>query len=338
MSGGLRITVCQRRLANGEPERSAVSAALRTAGHRVREVDDGPLDWAGDDLLWIQGNASWYPRIAARLEAAGRPRPRVVLWHTEPLPPPARSGLPRPRLSLREIAKIALRDRRATDVYTNAARLRWLARAGLPDVLVASARIRQDYLAAHGIESHFVPLGYHAESHGRDMGLERDIDVLFLGTMQVPRRRRLVAELRKAGVDVRTEGSWHDRGAWGDARTRLLNRTKVLLNLPRHPGEFSGLRMILGMGNGAMLVSEPMERSEPYVPGRHYIEAAIAEMPAVIRHYLARPDERRRIAGEAHRFVAGELTMRRSVERILALAEGSSPARATAGAAGEARA
>lgn len=330
MSGALRITVCQRRLANGEPERPEVTAALRTARHRVREVYDGPLDWAGDDLVWIQGNASWYPRIAARLEAAGRRRPRVVLWHTEPLPPPPRAELPRPRLSLREIAKIALRDRRATDAYTNAARLRRLVRAGLPDVLVASARIRQDYLAARGIASHFVPLGYHAESHGRDMGLERDIDVLFLGTMQVPRRRRLVAELGEAGVHVRTEGSWHDGAAWGDERTRLLNRTKILLNLPRHPGEFSGLRLILGMGNGAMLVSEPMGGSEPYVPGRHYVEAPVAEMPAIIRHYLARPDERRRITAEAHRFVTAELTMRRSVERILALVAGDAPARAPA--------
>jgi len=328
--GALRITVCQRRLANGELERPEVPAVLRAAGHHVRELDDGPLDWTGDDLLWMQGNANWYPLITARLAAAGRRRPRVVLWHTEPLPPPPTSGLPRPRLSLREIAKIALRDRRATDVYTNAARLRRLARAGLPDVLVVSARIRQDYLTGLGIASHFVPLGYDPGCHGRDLGLERDIDVLFLGTMQVPRRRRLVAGLRRAGVEVRTAGSWEGRDAWGDARTTLLNRTKILLNLPRHPGELAGLRMLLGMANGAMVVSEPIVDPEPYVPDRHYVEAPPALLPGVVRHYLAHPDQRGRVAGEARCFVTTELTMQRSVGRILALVTGDAPVPAAA--------
>ena len=285
----------------------------------MRETDDGALDWSGDDLLWIQGNAAWYPRVVARLLAGRRPRPPVVVWHTEPLPAPARHGFPRSRLSLREMAKIALRDRRATDVYTNAARLERLAAARLPDVLVTSARIRQEYLAARGIASHFVPLGYHADFHGADLGLERDIDVLFLGTMQVPRRRRLVAELRAAGVHVRSEGSWHDLGAWGEERTRLLNRAKILLNLLRHPGDFPGLRLILGMANGAMVLSEPMAEADPYVAGRHYVEAPVAEMPSTIRRYLSLPEERGRIAAEGRHLVTEELTMRRSVERILAL-------------------
>jgi len=195
-----------------------------------------------------------------------------------------------------------------------------MARFGLPDLLVVSSRSREDYLRSQGIESHFVPIGYSADAHGKLLGLERDIDVLFLGTMQVRRRERLVSGLRKAKVALRVEGSWTDRAAWGDSRTRLLNRTKMLLNLQRNPGEFSGLRMILGMCNGALIVSEPVDRPEPYVPGRHYVEASAEEIPAVLRYYLEHPEERHKITEEAHRFVTETLTMRNSLNRILELA------------------
>jgi hypothetical protein len=87
--------------------------------------------------------------------------------------------------------------------------------------------------------------------------------------------------------------------------------------------------LILGMANGALVVSEPLGDGAPYVAGRHYVEATADQMPAVIRHYLARPDERRRIAEEGRRFVTTELTMARSVDRILALAAGGARAAAS---------
>jgi hypothetical protein len=320
--GELRITLYQRRLANGVAERPEVPACLREGGHHVREADDGALgNWPATDLLWLQGNANWFPRVCRQLERSGARKPHILVWHTEPLPPGPRSGLRTSRLHFREIAKIILRDRRATDPYTNAARLRRLRRFELPDVLVVSARSRQKYLASRGIESHFIPLGYHAATHGRLLGLQRDVDVLFLGTMQVPRRNRLVAQLRRAGVQVRAEGSWNDGSTWGEDRTQLLNRTKVLLNLQRHPGDFSGMRRILGMSNGALVISEPIDQPEPYVPGRHYIETTAELMPEVIRHYLERPDEREQIIAQAYRLVTEELTMQTSVQRILKLAD-----------------
>jgi hypothetical protein len=322
----VQIAFCQRRLANGEPERPEVPIVLRAAGHDVREIDDGDgLDFSGADIIWIQGNANWYPQICARLEPLRDDkivRPRVILWHTEPLPPPRNYGLPRPRLHLREIAKIVLRDRRATDPYTNAARLRHLAKHKLVDVVVASSRMRHDYLTSCGITSHFIPLGYHVATHGSDLGLTRDIDVLFLGTMQVPRRRQLIAQLASAGVTVRIEGSWTNRGAsWGEARTQLLNRTKILLNVSRHPGEFAGLRMILGMANGAMIVSEPLHRPEPYVAGTHYVESPLDQLASVIRHHLDHPEDRQRIANCGRQFVTEHLSIEQSVQRILDLAD-----------------
>jgi len=316
----MNIAFLQRRI-RGRGVHRILRACLQEAGHEVfTAYEDATAEWQDADLLWMQGNANWFPLACRQLQRMESKRPRVVLWHTEPLPPRPGSGFQSSSLHLREIVKMLLRHKQATDPYTNAARLRKLQRIGLPDILAVSARSRQEFLASRGIESHFVPLGYSGEAQGRLLGLPRDIDVLFLGTMQVPRRRRLVAQLRRAGIDVQTEGGWTDPKAWNEDRTRLLNRTKILLSLQRHPGEFTGMRMLLGMSNGAMVLSEPIDLPDPYVPGLHYIEAPAEQMPAVIRHCLEHPEERERIAAEGNRLMK-ELTMRASVERILELIE-----------------
>lgn len=314
----LRITVCQRRLANGRAERPELTVELRAQGHEVLETDDGSIELGACDLIWIQGNANWYPHVCRQLSAATR-RPATLIWHTEPLPPPAASGLPRPRLELREIAKIVLRDRRATDVYTNFSRLRQLARRGLPDCLVVSGRARQEFLAEHGIAAHWVPPGYSLE-HGCDLGLERDIDVLFLGTLDVKRRRHALKRLEKAGLDITVEGSWYDSRAWGENRTRLLNRAKILLDLQRYPGELSGLRLILAMANKCLVVSEPIHDSSPFLTGEHFVTSTLQHMPQVVRHFLAHAGERQRIVEAGYRFVTEDLTLSRTVTSVLEMA------------------
>ena len=296
-----------------------LTSLLAEAGHQVTRVDDGPLDLAGDGVLWVQGNANWFPVICRQLAARPKSdRPLVVLWHTEPLPPARVAGLPWPRLHLREVAKILLRDRRATDVYTNYFRLRRLARQGLPDLLIASAPGRYEFLAERNITAHWVPLGY-SPSDGYDMGLPRDVDALFLGDLTIPRRRKLVRRLRRSGVDLLALGAWADPAYWGENRTRLLNRAKIFLNLQRYPGDLAGLHLILGMANKALVVSEPIYNPAPFIPGKHYVSAPVEAMPGIIGHYLARDDEREYVANEGHRFVTRELTMARSVARVLEL-------------------
>lgn len=312
------ITVCRRALPI-DRGRHPATEQLEAMGYRVTEIDDGPIDLDPDGIAWIQGNPTRFPKICRQL--ARRPRhqrPLVVLWFSEPLPPPRAAGLPRPRLHLREIAKILLRDSRATDVYSNHWRLAALHRQGLPDVLVASTPARRAFLAEQGIDAHFVPLGYVADRYGGDLGLSRDIDVLFLGAL-VPRRKKLLRQLERRGVELRKMGSWFDPACWGENRTRLLNRTRIFLNVARYPGELPGLRLILGMANKALVVSEPIHDPGPYVPGRHFVSCALEEMPDVIRHYLENPDERRRIAAEGHRLVTEEVTLERSVGQILGL-------------------
>jgi hypothetical protein len=297
----------------------AVTALLEKAGHQVTQVGNEPLELRADKFVWVLGNANRFPILWRQLEAVPpAERPFVLLWHTELLPPPKAAKLPWPRLALWEIIRILRRDPRATDVYTNYFRLWQLARKKLPDLLLTPTLDRREFLLERGLSAHWVPLGYDL-SRGRDMSLSRDIEVLFLGTLNIPRRKRMLEHLRRRGVNLLVMGSPSDPACWGENRTRLLNRTKILLNLARSPGQLPDTRLILGMANKALVISEPVYAPAPYEPGKHYVSAALAEMPGVIAYYLTHEGERERIANEGHRFVTQEVTLAHSVSHILAL-------------------
>ena len=196
------ITFCYRGFAANFGRRNMVVSILEQAGHEVEKIKDGPADFAANSVVWIWGNTNWYPGLYAQLTAMPRAqRPLVVLWHTEPLPPPKVAGLPWPRLNWWEAAKFMLRDANATNVYTNYLILRRWVKQGIPDVLVAATLGRCGFLSERGITADWVPLGYEP-SCGRDLGSDRDIDVLFLGAQDVPRRNRLLCGLRKKGIRI----------------------------------------------------------------------------------------------------------------------------------------
>jgi hypothetical protein len=298
-----------------------LTLSLEELGFDVTQVPDWSRDISQADVVWAWGNANWYPRAIRAVAALPRGRrPPLVVWHGEPLPYVKGAGLRRARLHAREIAKILLRHAMATDPYSNVWRVRRLAAQGLPDVLVVTSEAKREFLAEIGIPCDVVPFGYHP-THGSDLRLERDIDILFLGALEVPRRKRALRRLGREGLEIQAVGGWSDPRYWGADRARLLNRARIMLNISRHPGQYSGERLVLGMANRALVVSEPMYRPEPFVPGVHYVEATLDEMPGVMKRYLRDDRGRERVASRGHRFVTEQLRMTRSVERIVDLAE-----------------
>jgi hypothetical protein len=290
-------------------------------GLDVEVVEDQRISPARADLVWLSGAPSWYPRALRSLVRMPRAvRPTVLVRHTEPLPAPISANLPDQPLHARELAKVLLRDRRATDPRSNLRRLLRLAHHGIPDLLVVTNEAAREKLAEHGIQAHVVPLGV-ARSDYDDLGLERDIDVLFIGALDVPRRKRVLGRLRREGIGVQAYGSWSEPQLWGAERTKLLNRARVTLNLSRFPGQFSGLRFVLAMANGALVLSEPVYRPAPFVPSEHYLSTTVEDMPTVIGRVLEQQDERVGIAESARRFVLEQLTARRMFERIAAIVE-----------------
>lgn len=317
----LKIAAVCRPIAGGAVEPEFVAQEISAQGFDVQTFAADSADFSSSDVLLFLGNAAWRPGIVQRLRRTPPiERPFVAVWHWEPLPPPESSGLPRPQLGVREIGKIVLRDARATDPYTNYLRLRAMQKDGLIDLLAISTRSRQEFLAEKGIASSYVPLGYGSQ-HGSDLGIERDIDVLFLGDSRLPRCRQVMERLRTLGLNIQVAGGWEDPQYWGDERSVLLNRVKILLNIPRAQGDYAGLRMFLGAANGAMILSEPLYRPEPFLPGAHYIEAQLAEMPARVREYLNDDSRRLAITQAARQLATQESTRERSVARLMELIE-----------------
>jgi len=285
-------------------------------GLPVEHVQDGPIEPGRVELVLMWGVPGWYPQaVRSLVELAPSVRPRVLLWHTEPLPLPRAAGFPVERRSARELAKIALRDKRVTDARSNLERLLRLTRYGFPDVLVVPHRASADTLAEHGIHADVVPIG-SGPRHCVDLGLERNIDVLFLGELRVPRRRRLLRRLCRIGLDVTAVGDWSNPAFFGEGRARLLNRSKILLNLGRFPGQMASHRFVLGMGAGALVVSEPVYGPEPFVQSEHFVIATLDELPSVVDHFLADEPERAAIAQRGRRFVCEEVTMARSIAQL----------------------
>ena len=285
--------------------------------HCATQTQDTTLRLDEVDVVLFLENCRWFPTIMRQLSARSGP-PLAVVWHWEPLLMPKTAGLPLPSLSLRERAKIVFRDVRATDAYTNLSHLLQLSRRGFPDLLIVSSQAWQESLAEHGVAAHWLPYGYE-RGDGAPIPGPRDIDALFLGALEIPRRKRLIKRLRRSGIDLIAKGSWLDEACWGEDRTRLINRAEAFINLQRYRGELSAHRLILGMANKSLVVSEPIYRPAPFVPGEHYVEADVDEMPATLSYYRAHPAERDRIVERAHRFVTEELTMDAAVARIISL-------------------
>ncbi len=322
----LRVALAWRPIPARAGEEHVVAQLFRRQGHHVTQTQDANLDLSAFDVVLLLENCGWFPKILGAFEASESNRPLLVVWHWEPLPLPAAARAQRPRLSLREMAKILLRDTRATDPGTNLRRLRHLNDQGWPLLVVVSSQAWAESMGEQGMPAHWVPYGYESGCGGQwpdEPGSVRDIEALFLGALEIPRRQRIMRDLRRQGVKLEARGSWTDKELWGEQRNGLIHRAEAFLNIQRYPGEIGAHRMILGMANRSLVISEPIYRPEPFLPGRHYVEAEVREMPDVLRYYSAHRDKRAEIVDRAYRFVTEELKMEESVARIVSLIHGA---------------
>jgi|GEM_PF-1398228 len=200
------------------------------------------------------------------------------------------------------------------------AREYWLetfSRRSAIDHIFATTMTKQRYLEERGYPSEFVPMGYH-KNYGELIEMDRDIDVLFLGSLNNRRRKRLLRglalELEERGVRLTIV----DRGCYGPERQRLLNRSKVSLDLPRVPWDFGPERFLMSMACGSLVVSEGQLASDPYKNGVHFVQAQAEHLARVIHDHVVDNEKREAITREAHAFVTQRLLLRDAVLRILA--------------------
>ncbi len=105
---------------------------------------------------------------------------------------------------------------------------------------------------------------------------------------------------------------------FGQARTDLLNRAKLSLNLTNYPWEVPGIRFVMSMACGAVVVSEQLGEPWPFLDGgEHFASARSEELPQVILRLLDDDAERSRLRETGHAFVTQDLRLAESVAGLL---------------------
>jgi hypothetical protein len=197
-------------------------------------------------------------------------------------------------------------------------------RAGLIDVLAVWSPQVGDELTRRGFAPIVVGMGYYPDC-GRDLGLMRDIDVLWLGRPGSRRRQRLVErvrrELARRGISLMVVDGVEHPYVFGEARTRLLNRTKIMLNLLRQTWDDNSMRFFFAAANGALVVSEPTLRHSDFTAGVHLVEAPVGRLAETVQAFLEDEPRRKAIVERARQLAVETLRMETAVRRLVAAAE-----------------
>jgi len=274
---------------------------------------------------------------AAQLSAGDRPT--VVHWNTEGYPdlrlPPLliwtlgayRSQLGRWHHSkyawLRQLASkppvswLANQMHRFWHVgdYEYAYRKGWL------NILADSSQIYARLNNQHGIPTLHIPWGPTPAVYA-DLGLKRDIDVLWMGNRATRRRSKLLDrirhELNSYGIEVYVADNKENPFIFGETRTRFLNRAKITLNLTRTWYDDNFSRFAYATANRSLVVSEPLlPHCLDYEVGIHYVSAPINKLVRSIIYYLVHDDERQAIVENAYQLVTTKLAFRHSISRLM---------------------
>jgi|GEM_PF-5529565 len=204
--------------------------------------------------------------------------------------------------------------------YRILAELFWLQQQNIPLLVATTSKRRSELLSQLKFNSIHVPMGWGPSNElGFDLNLERNIPVVWVGSFPKIRSRRvkiikpLLKELEKRNIQVEL----YTKNLTGQHRTEVLNRAKILLNLLRHPLDYTGHRLILGAANKALLVSEIMVDPMPFESEKHMIQVPVEQLAEKIAYYLKHEEERKKIVDAAYDLVMNELTMENAVKQVL---------------------
>jgi hypothetical protein len=202
-------------------------------------------------------------------------------------------------------------------MFDQAGAIRQLVSNHSIDVICCSTPTRVDYLRRFGIASHFVPVGWHA-GWGTMSSAPRDIDVLFLGRTENAARRNIVPRIIRDVIRGGGHAQILDGNCYGLQRTQVLQRTRIVVNILKYPWEFPGMRLLMSIGCGALVVSDSCANTMPFEDGKHFISAETTDdFVRVIRQWLSDEQHRRRFAAVAHEDVTQTLTLESSLRQIL---------------------
>jgi len=190
------------------------------------------------------------------------------------------------------------------------------------DRVFTSAPSRQEHLEQLDIPAEFIPVGWHP-IWGQYNNLQRDIDIVFIGNIQKrwDYRGRIIQMAQKQLAAKGYAITITDRNCFGQTRTDLLNRSKIVLDIVRAPWEIPGMRLLIAMSCGALVVSCGFAgNAGPYRAGAHFIEAGPEKLTETLLYYLKNEDQRKTIADAGRLLVTETVTMEKSLCQMLNLA------------------
>ncbi|HEX8083927.1 MAG TPA: glycosyltransferase family A protein [Solirubrobacteraceae bacterium] len=207
-------------------------------------------------------------------------------------------------------------------------RLAHLHGAALLDV----SRVGVLAFAERGLRAEHAPLGFSrawACARGQ-IELDRPIDALHLGIWSgrraevlagcasalARRRSRLVLSNADAANDEAAPNFVIERDKFW-----LLRRSRTLLNV--HVAErsyFEWQRVVQAISNGAVVISDHSDGVAPLEPGTHFLSVRPEAMPLALDALLDDEPRRRAVARAAYDLLRDELPLRRTAERLAAIA------------------
>lgn len=180
-----------------------------------------------------------------------------------------------------------------------------------------------------GITATHAPLGYTPLLQAPDLKplAQRSIDVLFFGHTS-PRRRAFLARhadffsainAHLVLTDVHRPRSAATPGYQsGSDRLHLVASSRIVLCV--HSADrpyFEQHRALLALANGSLLVTETSANTEPLEDGVHFASAALDQLPAVCRRYLADAAALERVAAAGREMAATWMPIGATCARML---------------------
>jgi len=270
-------------------------------------------------------------------------RPVVIHWNTEGMPdlriPPKvvralgamRSKIGRMGYSDSVFDHFLYSKRPVSNIDQSFKRYRfhgdyeYACRKGWLHVLSDTSHIYSQIRSKIGIPTLYAPWGASRRWY-EDLGLERDLDVLWMGTRGSQRRSRILdqvfRELKLKGLNVYIADNEENPFIFGEERTRHLNRAKITLNITRTWYDDNFSRFTMACPNRSLVVSEPvLPHCTEFKENVHYVSANIEDLANTIVYYLEHEEERRQIVDNAYELMMAELKFEKSLRKMFAAAQ-----------------
>jgi hypothetical protein len=298
--------------------------SFRQLGHVTVDIWFEDILPEGLDAVFSYGPFGSLVPLANQLVAIPQDdRPALIFWLTEQLPNPllpkslvalagrARSRLERYAYRQNDAGLWRLRPgwaslTRKANRFRYCGDLLWMQEAGILTLLVLGSPFNNAYLNALGLHTYRPPQSFRGEM-GADLNLPRDVAVLWLGKTATRRRRRNLERVRSdlaaRGIDTLVVDGVENPYIFGEARTDLLNRTCIVLNLLRTPWDSHAQRFQLAALNRALVVSEPCVQHTDFLPGEHFVVAPVEKLAETVEYYLRHEEERQQITDRAYQLV-----------------------------------